>query len=77
MLPELEVPQMADRSLFRRRDPFWEVDGPAARRENRTRRMRATAAFFFAVTACAMTAFAWSIQLGLAAAFGIAASLPF
>jgi len=68
---------MADRSMFRRRDPFWEVDGPAARRENRTRRMRATAAFFFALTACAMTAFAWAIQVGIASAFGIGASLPF
>ena len=68
---------MADRSMFRRRDPFLEVDGPAARRANRVRRMRAGTAFFIALAACALTAFAWSIQVGLAAALGISASLPF
>ena len=65
------------RSMFHRRDPFWEVDGRAARREHRTRRLRAMLAFVVAIAAVAMTAFAWTVQLGLAAAFGIRASLPF
>jgi hypothetical protein len=65
------------RSLFHRRDPDWEVDGPAARREQRSRRMRSGLAFATAVTAVAGAALAWSIQLGLAAALGIHASLPF
>jgi hypothetical protein len=64
-------------SLFNRRDPWWESDGPAARRERRQRRLVSTAAFTAAVAAVFATAFAWSIQLGVAAAIGIHASLPF
>ena len=64
-------------SLFRRRDPWWEVDGPAARRERRRRRVVGMAAFVAAVAACGATAFAWSIELGLAAMLGYRGSLPF
>ena len=68
---------MSSNSLFRRRDPFWEVDGKAARREQRTRKARAMLAFVVALAAVAMTAFAWSIQVGLTGALGIPGSLPF
>jgi hypothetical protein len=64
------------RSLFHRRDPFWETDGPAARREQRRRRSRGVLALATAVAAVAVTAFAWTIQLGIAAALGIGLTLP-
>ncbi len=67
---------MSARSLFHRRDPYWEVDGKAARREQRIRRLRGGVAFTAAVAAVAAAAFAWSVELGLAAALGIHASLP-
>ena len=70
MLPEMSL------SLFRRRDPWWESDGAAARRARRRRQTMSTVAFATAVAAVGASAFAWSIQLGLAAAIGIQAALP-
>jgi hypothetical protein len=67
---------VSDRSPFRRRDPWWEADGPAARREQRLRRARSGLAFVAALTAVAAAAFAWTIELGVAAALGIRLSLP-
>jgi len=60
-----------------RRDPWWESDGPAARRARRRRKLVSTAAFAAAVAAVGASAFAWSIQLGVAATIGIHAALPF
>ena len=68
---------MPSLSLVNRRDPWWEADGPAARRARRRRQAVSLAAFAAAMTAIGATAFAWSIQLGLAATLGIHASLPF
>ena len=68
---------MSARSLFNKRDPFWELDGPAARREQRDRRLRGSIALAASLAAVAGAAFAWSIYLGIAAALGIHASLPF
>jgi hypothetical protein len=67
---------MSSLSLFRRRDPWWEADGPAARRARRHRQMMGTLAFGASVVAVAASAFAWSVQLGVAAAVGIRVSLP-
>ncbi len=68
---------MSARSLFRNhRDPFWEVDGPAARREQHRRTARGAVAFTVAVAAVAGAAFAWSVELGLAAMVGIRLALP-
>jgi hypothetical protein len=64
-------------SLFRRRDPWWESDGPAARREHRRRRFVSTIAFGASLAALAAAAFAWSVELGLASGIGIHARLPF
>jgi hypothetical protein len=64
-------------SLFRRRDPWWESDGAAARRARRRRATMSAVAFVTALAAVGASAFAWSIQLGLAAAMGIQATLPF
>jgi hypothetical protein len=68
---------MSIRSPFRKRvDPYWEVDGPAARREARKRKARGALAFTVAVGAVGFAAFAWSIELGLAALVGIRLTLP-
>jgi hypothetical protein len=68
---------MSTLSLFRRRDPWWEADGPAARRERRRQRTIQVTAFAAALVAVGASAFAWSIQLGVAASLGIHAALPF
>jgi hypothetical protein len=67
---------MTARSLFHRRDPFWEVDGPAARRAQRSRRARGAIAFVAGVAAVAGAVLAWSVELGLASAVGIHLALP-
>jgi hypothetical protein len=59
------------RSPFHRRDPYWEVDGPAARGEQRRVRARGSLAFVVALAAVAAAVFAWCVELGLAAALGI------
>jgi hypothetical protein len=63
--------------LFNRRDPWWESDGPAARRARRHRQTVGAAAFATALLAIGAAAFAWSVQLGVAGALGIHAALPF
>ena len=68
---------MPSLSLVNRRDPWWEADGPAARRARRRRQATSMAAFAAAMGAVAASAFAWSIQLGVAAVLGIHATLPF
>jgi hypothetical protein len=60
-----------DRFKSNRRDPDWEVDGPAARREQRDRRKRGLRALAAALVAVGFAAFAWSVELGLAALIGI------
>jgi hypothetical protein len=66
---------MSTLSLFHRRDPFWEMDGPAARARRRRDRFVSSVAFLAAVAALAGAAFAWSIQLGIAALLGLHTSL--
>ena len=58
---------MATFALHRRRDPFWEMDGPAARAKRRKHRFVSTIAFAAAVTAVVGAAFMWATQVGLAA----------
>jgi hypothetical protein len=67
---------MSTLSLFHRRDPWWEVDGPAARRARRRRRFVSSLAFVVSLGAIAAAALAWSIELGFAAVLGLHASLP-
>ena len=66
---------MSARSLFHRRDPYWEVDGPAARGEQRRVRARAIVAFVVALAAVAAATFAWCVELGIAASLGIPLAL--
>jgi hypothetical protein len=63
------------RSLLRRHDPYWEVDGPAARGEQRRVRARGALAFVVALAAVAAAAFAWCVEVGLAASLGIPLAL--
>lgn len=58
---------MATFALHRRRDPFWEVDGPAARAKRRKQRFVSTIAFAAALTAVVGAAFVWVTHFGLAA----------
>jgi len=63
-------------SLLRRRDPWWEADGRAARRARRRQRFVSTLAFLAAVTAVGGAAVGWAIELGIAASLGFHAALP-
>jgi hypothetical protein len=58
-------------ALFNRHDPWWEVDGPAARRERRHQRFVSLAAFITALAAVSGAAYAWAFHLGLAAGFAL------
>jgi hypothetical protein len=71
----LEVHDVLDRFRTNRRDPDWEVDGPAARGERRRRRRRGLTALAAAIVAVGFAAFAWSVELGLAAMVGIRVTL--
>jgi hypothetical protein len=50
--------------LFARRDPWWEIDGPAARRERRRRRLVSITAFVMSLFAVTASAYAWAFHLG-------------
>jgi len=56
---------------LRRRDPWWGMEGPAAKRRHRRQRLMSVLAFVAALTALAGAAVAWSIQLGFAAMLGL------
>jgi len=56
---------------LRRRDPYWDADGVAARRARRKRRFVALIAFLIAVGAAGGAAVAWVVELGYAASLGI------
>ena len=66
---------MSSIALFRRRDPWWDVEGKAARRTRRWRRFVSAVAFLAAVVAGGGAAAVWAIELGVASAFGIHAAL--
>lgn len=66
---------MPSLSLFRRRDPWWESDGRAARGERRRRRMVSLIALAASLAAVGGAAIAWAIQLGLAGTIGVHAAL--
>ena len=57
--------------IRRRRDPFWEIDGPAARREHKRTRVMEMIAFSYATLAIGATIAAWAVQLGLAHGHGV------
>jgi hypothetical protein len=60
---------------LRRRDPWWGLEGPAARRRHRYERFVSTTAFLAALVALGGAGLAWSIQLGFAAMVGLRLTL--
>ena len=53
-------------ALFNRRDPWWDVEGSAARRDRRRHRLVAMTAFVASIAAVSGATYAWAIHLGLA-----------
>ena len=66
---------MPSLSQLRRRDPWWEADGPAARRERRRQRAMSYVAFTASLAAVGGAAVAWALQMGLVGAFGAGGGL--
>jgi len=56
---------------LRRRDPWWGLEGPAAKRRYRYQRFISTTAFLASIVALGGAGVAWAIQLGLAAMLGL------
>ena len=54
-------------SLFRRHDPFWEMDGPAARAKRRRDRFVSVIAFLASLTAVGLAGFIWWTHVGAGA----------
>jgi hypothetical protein len=55
---------------LRRRDPWWDVEGPAARRRRRYERFVSMTAFVASLAALGGAGMVWSIHLGFAAMLG-------
>jgi hypothetical protein len=60
---------------LRRRDPWWGLEGPAARRRHRYQQFVSFLAFVFSLTALFGTGALWAIHLGFANMLGF--SVPF
>jgi hypothetical protein len=60
---------------LRRRDPWWGLEGPAARRRHRYQQFVSFTAFVASVAALGGAAMAWAIHLGFATMMGL--NLPF
>ena len=56
---------------LRRRDPWWDMEGPAARRHHRYERFVSMTAFVASLAALGGAGMAWSIHLGFAAMLGV------
>jgi hypothetical protein len=61
---------------LRRRDPWWGLEGPAAKRRYRYHRFVSVTAFVASLVAFGGAGLAWAIQIGLAAMFGFNLTLP-
>ena len=57
---------MPSLTIRHRHDPFWDLDGPAARGARRRRRLREGLAFTASLVAVAGSLLAWGLHLGLA-----------
>jgi hypothetical protein len=55
---------------LRRRDPWWGLEGPAAKRRYRYQRFISATAFLASIVALGGAGVVWAIQLGLAAMLG-------
>jgi hypothetical protein len=52
-------------AMFDKHDPWWEIDGPAARRERRRHRIVSLSAFTASLLAVLGSGYAWAFHLGL------------
>jgi hypothetical protein len=55
---------------LRRRDPWWGVEGPAARRARRWHQLVSFLAFVASLTAVSGAGILWAMQIGLAGMLG-------
>jgi hypothetical protein len=62
-------------AIFEKHDPWWEIDGPAARRERRRHRIVSISAFAASLFAVFGSAYAWAFHLGFVGGFAL--HLPF
>jgi hypothetical protein len=60
---------------LRRRDPWWGLEGPAARRRHRRERILSSLAFVTSLAAVGGAGTLWAIQIGLAAQLGFGVQL--
>ena len=60
---------------FRRHDPWWGVDGPAARRKHRYQRFVSFIALVASLVAIGGAGAVWAIHLGFAAILGLQLSI--
>ncbi len=60
---------------LRRRDPWWGLEGPAARRRPRPQRFMSFLAFVASLVAIGGAGVVWAIQIGLAAMLGFRLTL--
>jgi len=61
---------------LRRRDPWWGLEGPAARRRYRYQRFVSATAFLASLVALGGAGLAWAIQIGLLSMLGLHVALP-
>jgi len=60
---------------FRRRDPWWDQEGRAARRKRRYQRFVSATAFLASLFALGGAGAVWAIHIGLAAMLGFNVTL--
>jgi hypothetical protein len=60
---------------LRRRDPWWGLEGPAARRRRRRERIVSFLAFVSSLAAVGGAGTLWAIHIGLAAQLGFGVQL--
>jgi len=61
---------------LRRRDPWWGLEGPAAKRRYRYQRFVSATAFLASLVALGGAGLAWAIQIGLLSMLGLHVTLP-
>ena len=57
-------------------DPWWDLEGPTARRERQRQRLVSSLAFVVSLGAFLGAALVWAVRLGIARAAGINLNLP-
>ena len=62
-------------AMFDKHDPWWEIDGPAARRERRRQRIISISAFAASLIAVMGSAYIWAFHLGLVGGVAITLGL--